>query len=78
MKKVLPSSNSVMITNLVTDPSNLLSPEEWIEMENLKDIISYNPANVSTDKMERFTELYVRSILGKGENTHVIHSYNKK
>jgi hypothetical protein len=39
-----------------------LSQEEWNEMSALKDAINYNPSQVHPDKMERFTELFVRSV----------------
>lgn len=55
----------------------IMTQEEWEEMVNLKNEINYNPANVIPEKMERFSELYVRSIAGKGENTHAVHFYNK-
>lgn len=77
MTTILPIDDSVMITEFLENPSHFLTPDEWLEMQNLKDEINYNPANVVPHKMERFTELYVRSLEGKGENTHVVHAYNK-
>jgi hypothetical protein len=44
-----------------------LSQEEWNELMALKNAINYNPASVHYDKMERFTELMVRSLEGKGD-----------
>ncbi len=44
-----------------------LTKEEWGELIALKDAINYNPASVHYDKMERFTELFVRTIEGKGD-----------
>jgi hypothetical protein len=44
-----------------------LTQEEWNELIALKDAINYNPASVHYDKMERFTELMVRSLEGKGD-----------
>ncbi len=42
----------------------MMTKEEWLEMCVLKQAISDLPSSVSTDKMERFTELFVRSIDG--------------
>lgn len=44
-----------------------LSAEEWDELVALKEAINYDPASVHYDKMERFTELMVRSLEGKGD-----------
>lgn len=44
-----------------------LTSEEWNELIALKDAIKYDPASVHYDKMERFTELMVRSLEGKGD-----------
>lgn len=71
-------NSSVMITEFLEDPSLLMTADEWLELQNLKEEISYNHANVVSHQMERFTELMVRSLHGKGNNTHAIHSYNKK
>jgi hypothetical protein len=38
-----------------------MNEEELNELFALKSVISYNPASVSTDKMELFTELLVKS-----------------
>jgi len=43
-----------------------LTTEEWNELVALKDAINTNPASVSYEKMEKFTELMVRSLEGKG------------
>lgn len=51
--------------------SSQLTAEEWDELVALKDAINYNPASVKYDKMERFTELMVRSLEGKGDNVPV-------
>jgi hypothetical protein len=50
----------------VENPTEL-SKEEWEELVALKDAISYNPQTVVPEKMERFTELFVRSLEGKGD-----------
>jgi hypothetical protein len=44
-----------------------LSSDEWSELQTLREAITYNPASVHSVKMERFTELFTRSIGGKGE-----------
>jgi hypothetical protein len=41
-----------------------LTNEEWDEMNVLKQAINDYPATVHPEKMERFTELFVRSIAG--------------
>jgi len=38
-----------------------LSDEEWKELVALKEAITYAPQTVSAHKMEKFTELLVRS-----------------
>jgi len=42
-----------------------LTTEEWNELVALKDAITYRPQSVSAKKMEKFTELMVRSLEGK-------------
>jgi hypothetical protein len=49
-----------------TGTSNL-STEEWDELIALKEAIHYDPHTVSPQKMEKFTELMVRSLEGKGD-----------
>ena len=44
-----------------------LTNEEWNEMITLKNAINDYPASVHPDKMERFTELFVRSLEGKSD-----------
>ncbi len=46
-----------------------LTQEEWDELLALKDAITYRPQSVSAKKMEKFTELMVRSLEGKGDCT---------
>ena len=46
-----------------------LTNEEWTELDALRKAINYNPASVHWDKMERFGELMVRSLEGKGDTT---------
>lgn len=45
-----------------------LTNEEWDEMVVLKNAINDYPASVHPDKMERFTELFVRSLEGKSDS----------
>lgn len=42
-----------------------LTVEEWDELVALKDAITFAPQTVSAKKMEKFTELMVRSLEGK-------------
>ena len=44
-----------------------LTKEEWNELVALKEAINYNPSTVTYEKMEKFTELMVRSLEGKGD-----------
>lgn len=44
-----------------------LNKEEWNEMDSLRRAINDHPASVHPDKMERFTELFVRSLEGKAD-----------
>ncbi len=44
-----------------------LTIEEWNELVALKDAINYDPHTVSPEKMEKFSELLVRSLEGKGD-----------
>ena len=46
-----------------------LTKEEWEELVALKNAITWCPQTVSAEKMEKFTELMVRSLEGKEENT---------
>ena len=49
--------------------TNELTTEEWIELNALRKAINYDPSTVCPEKMERFTDLFVRSIEGKGDVT---------
>ena len=51
-----------------TGPATL-SEEEMNELIALKEAITYRPASVSAQKMEKFAELMVRSLEGKESNT---------
>jgi len=44
-----------------------LTKEEWSELVALKEAINYDPSTVTYEKMEKFTELMVRSLQGKGD-----------
>ena len=48
--------------------SEVLTTEEWNELVALKEAITYRPASVSAQKMEKFAELMVRSLEGKESN----------
>ena len=44
-----------------------LTVDEWNELNALRVAINTNPASVHPEKQERFTELFVRSLEGKGD-----------
>jgi hypothetical protein len=48
-----------------------LTAEEWNELNALRQAINYDPHTVSPEKMEKFTELMVRSLEGKGDPVSV-------
>ena len=48
-----------------------LTTEEWNELNALRQAINYDPHTVSPEKMEKFTELLVRSLQGKGDPVSV-------
>jgi len=47
--------------------SETLTEEEWNELVALKEAITYRPQSVSSEKMEKFAELMVRSLDGKSD-----------
>lgn len=47
--------------------SDYLTQEEWDELNALKLAINYNPGTVCPQKMEKFTDLLVRSLSDKGD-----------
>jgi hypothetical protein len=49
--------------------SQVLTQEEWNELVALKEAITYAPQTVSAQKMEKFAELMVRTLEGKGDYT---------
>ncbi len=55
-------NNTMTLTKTGTE---ILTPEEWQELVALKEAINDNPATVHPQKMEKFTELLVRSLEGK-------------
>jgi hypothetical protein len=44
-----------------------MTTEEWMELSALREAINDNPAAVHPSKMERFTELLVQTLEGKGD-----------
>lgn len=50
----------------LTTSTNKLTKEEWNELFALKNAINYDPASVHFEKMEKFTELMVRSLQERG------------
>ena len=44
-----------------------LTKEEWLELVALKEAINYSPHTVAASKMEKFSELFVRSLEGKSD-----------
>jgi hypothetical protein len=44
-----------------------LTTEEWNELNALREAINYSPHTVCHRQMEKFTELMVRSLQGKGD-----------
>ena len=54
-----------------------ISDEEWYELNALKQAINFNPASVHWDKMEKFTELLVKSWYAESTDTpHIPTSQN--
>lgn len=51
--------------------SSQLSKAEWEELCALKKAINERPASVVSSQMERFTELLVRTLYGKGDTMRV-------
>lgn len=47
--------------------TNNLSDSEWSEMNALRKAINQLPQSVSPDKMEQFTEYFVRSLRENGQ-----------
>ena len=55
---------------LTKQEMTMITNEEWEELNSLKSAINDYPATVHPMKMERFTELLVKSLEGKGELVH--------
>lgn len=51
----------------MNSPNGKLTDDEWKELCVLKAAIDDCPAAVAASKMERFTELFVRTLYGKGD-----------
>ena len=48
--------------------SEKITTEEWKEMDTLRRAISQLPSSVVPDRMERFTELFVKSLFGADDS----------
>jgi hypothetical protein len=60
--------NMTVCYNVMDDIKEImLSQEEWNELNTLKNAINQHPASVHPVKMERFTELFVKTLEGKGD-----------
>ena len=69
---MLESTQSYLtIMTLSRTGTEYLTTDEWNELTALKDAINYSPHTVSPEKMEKFTELMVRSLEGKGDPVSV-------
>jgi len=58
---------ALRIMTLSRTGTEYLTEEEWDELNALREAINYYPHTVSPEKMEKFTELMVRSLEGKGD-----------
>jgi hypothetical protein len=61
-----PHLKIIQMTLSRTGSANLTT-EEWDELVALKNAINEYPGTVGPQKMEKFTELLVRSLQGKGD-----------
>jgi hypothetical protein len=52
---------------ILDSPSPFLSSEEWNELQALREAISASPASVAPSQQERFTSLFARTLIGKGD-----------
>ena len=52
---------------LAKSGNEVLTEEECNELVALKEAITYSPHTVSAHKMEKFAELMVRTLEGKGD-----------
>jgi hypothetical protein len=55
------------MTIFLPSSNDELSQEEWQELFSLKKAIDDSPASMATNKLERFSALFVRSLHGKGD-----------
>ena len=61
------TQSHLTIMTLTRTGTEELTTEEWMELNALREAIHYDPHTVSPEKMEKFTELMVRSLQGKGD-----------
>ena len=61
------TQSQLAIMTLSRTGTEYLTDEEWNELNALREAINYDPHTVSPEKMEKFTELMVRSLEGKGD-----------
>ena len=65
------TQSHLTIMTLSRTGTEYLTNEEWNELNALRMAINYSPHTVSPNKMEKFTELMVRSLEGKGDPVSV-------
>ena len=65
------TQSHLTIMTLARTGTEYLTTEEWNELNALRMAINYSPHTVSPEKMEKFTELMVRSLEGKGDPVSV-------
>ena len=65
------TQSQLAIMTLSRTGTEYLTEEEWNELNALREAINYYPHTVSPEKMEKFTELMVRSLEGKGDPVSV-------
>ena len=61
------TQSHLVIMTLSRTGTEYLTEEEWNELNALREAINYDPYSVAPEKMEKFTELMVRSLEGKGD-----------
>ena len=61
------TQSHLAIMTLSRTGTEYLTTEEWNELNALREAIHYSPHTVAPEKMEKFTELMVRSLEGKGD-----------
>ena len=65
------TQSHLVIMTLSRTGTEHLTTEEWNELNALRMAINYYPHTVAPEKMEKFTELMVRSLEGKGDPVSV-------